>query len=53
MNKFKYQLINQLLSVLASVATGVIVGAGISVQQSFNYLKSQPTNLAKELQKFS
>lgn len=38
---------------LASVVTGAIVGAGVSVQQSFNYLKSKPTNLAKELQNFS
>jgi hypothetical protein len=35
------------------VVTGVIVGAGVSVQQSYNYLKSKPTNLAKELLNFS
>ena len=38
---------------VASVLTGLIIGAGVSVQQSFNYLKSKPTNLSKELNTFS
>lgn len=41
------------LHYLASFLTGIIVGAGVSIQQSYNYLKSKPTNLATELQNFS
>lgn len=39
--------------VVASVLTGLIIGAGVSVQQSFSYLKSKPTNLSKELTSYS
>lgn len=41
------------LTIIASALTGAIVGAGLSVQQSYSFLKSKPTNLAQELKKFS
>ena len=45
-------IIQFLINFSASTIAGALVGSGLALQQSFNYLKAQPTHLAEELKKY-
>lgn len=38
--------------ILACVTAGALVGSGVALQQSFQYLKSKPTKLSQELRNY-